>query len=506
MVLCGTLITLGVSVHRYYHEVALSRTANGVGQESEKGMSPLGFHSALGSTNQPSALVRLHGDYQENPFLPMLYMREAALSEFNGKELVLAAEHFNPDVAFGTPAQTFERKEDPRLGFRVPVVHSVYTLTRHDRAFGIDYPVSIKPVKNPKPGRFERAFQVYSLAPAMSLEELLGLPVGDPEWTEEERQHFLVPHSDPRYANLAKEITSGVQDSASRAFALTQYLSKKAIYTLTPEHEVEDGEDPVAPFLFGDLRGYCVHFAHATVYMLRSLGIPSRIATGYLTDLSQARDGHILLRMADRHAWAEVYFAGVGWVPFDTQPEQVESHAELEVDMGLLEELMGMIGPDEDLLPDELVEDEANYKEPVSFPLPSTFQTLVIFLALAMLLLISKYYLRYGWKLYSDKKRLQLCYRALVSTWIDLGFTRHQGETRSEHASRISREISQPSPLRLTPTFLKSVYSTGSINADSSDSFFEGEKDIFSRIPVWKRILAFLNPASLLQCFLIRRW
>ena len=37
-----------------------------------------------------------------------------------------------------------------------------------------------------------------------------------------------------------------------------------------------------AAFLFGNFTGYCVHSAHASVYLWRSLGLPARIGTGYL--------------------------------------------------------------------------------------------------------------------------------------------------------------------------------------------------------------------------------
>jgi len=88
--LCLLVVLISNQVYTHFNASALSRTANGVGQDNKEGLSPLDFHSALGTTNQPSALVRLEGDYSSNPFTPMMYLRESALSEFNGNEFVLA--------------------------------------------------------------------------------------------------------------------------------------------------------------------------------------------------------------------------------------------------------------------------------------------------------------------------------------------------------------------------------------------------------------------------------
>ena len=109
----GALVTLifvilvgGISrqIFFQYYQEALTRGSNGVGfsesSEESVGKSPLGFHSALGSNSQPAGLVRLDGDYSENPFSPMLYLREGALSEYNGTELVEAGKAYDDDLVY----------------------------------------------------------------------------------------------------------------------------------------------------------------------------------------------------------------------------------------------------------------------------------------------------------------------------------------------------------------------------------------------------------------------
>jgi len=492
-------------VFSHYNFIAESRTSNGVGETTQAGLSPLGFHSALGSTNQPSALVRLEGDYSSNPFTPMLYMRESALSEFNGHEMVLADPHFDPDITRTRPEEGFVGKEDVELNSRTPLVQSFYLLTDHDNAFAVDYPLSLTRLKNPNPGRFKATYKAYSMAPAFSLNQLLGHEVGDPRWSDDLRKHYTATHADPRYKELALKLTEGLTDPIEKASTLVAYLSKNAIYTLTPNHDVPDDQDQVAPFLFGDLRGYCVHFAHATVYMARALGIPARIGTGYLTDLSQAKDGHILLRMSDRHAWAEIYVQGFGWIPFDTQPQHVESHAESTVDMKLLEELMGLIGPGEEILPKEVAKDEQGLKTAPKYFIPDASDVLLPFAFVLLLLIFCKLYLRYGWLLPGTQEaRLKRAYLASLSSLYDLGYRRKRGETRNEFQERLNSELNTQT-LSATQELAVINYSRSRVRANLKERL-QKDTESLKAIALHKKLLAALNPASALRHLFLRRW
>src|SRR5712691_7591573 len=101
--------------------------------------------------------------------------------------------------------------------------------------------------------------------------------------------------------------------------ALTSYLQQNYEYTQQLGH-VPPGRDPVDWFLFDVKKGYCEQFATAETLMLRSLGVPARLATGYSTgdynpDLDQS-----IVREHDAHAWVEVWFPNHGWVPIDPSP------------------------------------------------------------------------------------------------------------------------------------------------------------------------------------------
>lgn len=500
LVLVGGIIYLAQRVvYGHFNQIMLARVANGVGMNSNPGVSPLSFQSALGSTNQPAGIVRLEGDYSNNPFSPMMYLRESALSSFNGKEMVFAGRAYDSDLPVTSAVESFSRKEDGELGQRTPLVQSIFLLADHDHAFAVDYPVSIVQLKNPRPNRFKATYRAYSVAPAYAISELSGADVGDPRWTPDVRQHYLAAHPDKRYTDLAAEITKDAATPIDKVFAITNYLSRTAIYTLTPNHDVKPEEDQVAPFLFGDHRGYCVHFAHAIVYMARSLGIPARVGTGYLTDLSQAKDGHILLRMSDRHAWAEVFVSGIGWIPFDVQPDQVESHAETQVDAKLLEELMGILEPGEEILPSDAARDEPGMTEPEPLWIPSPMAVGIAVATLCMALVLIKVALRHGWRVAPTANlKLRWGYISVASFLYDLGIRRDYGETRLEFA----RRIPEADLHTLSSLVVRSAYTKEPrIESATVENAIRLSNSRCAAFPRWRRVVAACNPASILKSF-----
>jgi hypothetical protein len=78
--------------------------------------------------------------------------------------------------------------------------------------------------------------------------------------------------------------------------------------------------DPLASFLFVTKSGYCEYFASAMAVMLRMVGVPSRIATGFQGGYYNDVSGLYVIRASDAHAWVEAWIGGMGWVTFDPTP------------------------------------------------------------------------------------------------------------------------------------------------------------------------------------------
>ena len=111
----------------------------------------------------------------------------------------------------------------------------------------------------------------------------------------------------------------GTEEEINRfdlALEFAQYLSDNYDYTLDPA-PVPDGVDFVDWFISTG-EGYCTYFASAMAQMARCAGIPSRYTEGYaLVNAERGENGEYLLTGEQAHAWAELYFDGVGFVPFD---------------------------------------------------------------------------------------------------------------------------------------------------------------------------------------------
>ncbi len=128
----------------------------------------------------------------------------------------------------------------------------------------------------------------------------------------------------PEIAQRALEITGSAANDYDALVALQGWFRSTAFrYSL--EAPVEDGfdgtgADAVARFL-DEREGYCVHFASAFALMARTLGMPSRIVVGYLpgVNTSATAQGQTIYAVSSGqlHAWPEVHFDGIGWVPFE---------------------------------------------------------------------------------------------------------------------------------------------------------------------------------------------
>lgn len=103
-----------------------------------------------------------------------------------------------------------------------------------------------------------------------------------------------------------------------RLEAIRGHLAGHARYSL--HFRCPEDSSPLADFLFGGGLGHCEHYAAATVLMLRSLRIPSRVAYGYAGGVADPGQRTVAFRDSDFHAWAEILSTDGTWKIFDTTP------------------------------------------------------------------------------------------------------------------------------------------------------------------------------------------
>jgi len=158
-------------------------------------------------------------------------------------------------------------------------------------------------------------YQVTSWVPLVEAGELRQAGTTYPEGI---RGNYLqLPDSLPqRVRDLAERIAAGAVSPYDQAVQIQAYLRQNYAYDLNVGL-APNGADVVDDFLFRTQAGFCSHFATAMAVMLRSQGVPSRVAGGYAMGTFDYEEGFYRVTESESHAWVEVYFPGYGWIEFE---------------------------------------------------------------------------------------------------------------------------------------------------------------------------------------------
>jgi transglutaminase-like putative cysteine protease len=133
----------------------------------------------------------------------------------------------------------------------------------------------------------------------------------------------------PIIAATAKKVVGNAKTDFDKAVALQKWFTGGTFTysTKAPALAGYDGSglNVIVPFL-KEKSGYCVHFATTMAVMARTLGIPSRVAVGFLPGkLTHSGNSGVdvyQVSSSDMHAWPELYFKGAGWVRFEPTPSK----------------------------------------------------------------------------------------------------------------------------------------------------------------------------------------
>jgi len=153
----------------------------------------------------------------------------------------------------------------------------------------------------------------------------------------------------PGLAEYAAAVTAGAQTPYDKALAIETAL-RRLPYTLdvpTPPKERE----LVSWFLFDLRKGYCDYFATAMVVLARLNGIPARLAVGYAAGSYDPYTDRYTVTELDAHSWPEVYFPGLGWIPFEPTPARLvpARTSTAELPFGMTEPDLGLVNLDTSL-------------------------------------------------------------------------------------------------------------------------------------------------------------
>ena len=290
--------------------------------------------------------VRFEG---EPPPQGDLYFRGPVFAEFDGREwrplLPRLATRFPPP-----------RISDPHLvGYGAPVRYEV-TLEPSNRPWLLTLDAATEAPRVPG----------MDVAMTSDLQWVLSQPVVDlvryravshvqfrhgperraavlPDYTQ------LPPGFDPRTIQLAGRLQAenpGASPAALVEAALRLLRTGGYTYTLSPGVY---GENTADQFWFDSKEGFCEHIASAFVVLVRAMGIPARLVTGYQGGEPNNLDGYWIVRQSDAHAWTEVWLEGRGWVRVDptaaVAPGRTGSFQRLVAPRGVLGTAMQTVSP-----------------------------------------------------------------------------------------------------------------------------------------------------------------
>ncbi len=243
-----------------------------------------------------------------------------------------------------------------------------------------------------------KAGETYSVRVSIAQPTVLGLRESGEEYPDWVSERYLdIPENfSPRIIELARQIAGEEPTPYDKAVAITQYLRRTITYAETVP-EPPRGREPLEWFLFDHRAGFCNYYASAQVLMLRSLGVPARLAVGYAEGIWDPEVEVYVVAGKDSHAWPEVYFANIGWVAFEptvSQPvqefpagERVEAQSPQspsEINPEPTFDPLSMVPPPGDPF------DPSALDLPASNPLDSIKPWMVVlFLALVVLALVS---------------------------------------------------------------------------------------------------------------------
>ncbi len=142
----------------------------------------------------------------------------------------------------------------------------------------------------------------------------------------------------PEFSRLSED-----QRAPALVQAVMQHITTgDYIYTLVPGRYGDTTPHLIDEFWFDRRLGFCEHFASAFVFIMRSMGVPARVVTGFQGMDAEPQDGWWIVRGSNAHAWAEYWVPGRGWLRADPTaaiaPERIRSGLALQPAPNALEQ------------------------------------------------------------------------------------------------------------------------------------------------------------------------
>lgn len=315
----------------------LPRLSVGILQKSHgEGLKTTGFSEQvdlgmIGSVKEdPEIVMRVELPDQPGTVRDRLYLRGLAYDHYNGRSWSTGSRHHRSLalIADGTFAVRFGGVRPP-LDFSPPLRQDILLEVLDTSVlfaapfaeyisgeFSVIQADSMTGLHLPYPSSTRIRYSVTSRERAITNEEQLATEL---EYADSIRSRYLqLPGESERLSELTHQVTERAPTPYEKTSAILQHLVSNYRYSL--DSDTTSSSHPIDDFLFTRKTGYCEHYATAMVLMLRSVGIPARLVTGFLATEWNEFGSYYTVRQRDAHAWVEVYFPHSGWITMDPTP------------------------------------------------------------------------------------------------------------------------------------------------------------------------------------------
>ena len=285
----------------------------------------------IGAVKQdPQVVMRVQLPDQPAVGKDRLYLRGVAYDRYNGRSWNNSATHQRTLTATSYGTFLVRPNDPPTASSRSEPVRQDFLLEALDTSvlFAVPFAEQLSGeflgVQADAMGALHLAFpissrirySVTSQARSVSLEEQVALALDYPESVR--LRYLQLPERSEKVSDLAQRIARQAVTPYGQAVAIQRHLLENYRYSL--DVETATLSHPLEEFLFTRKTGYCEHYATAMVNMLRTVGIPARLVTGFLATEWNEYGSYFTVRQRDAHAWVEVYFPRSGWVTMDPTP------------------------------------------------------------------------------------------------------------------------------------------------------------------------------------------
>jgi len=281
-----------------------------------------------------------------------ILLRRSVLSGYNSKQGFYKIEELDERAHPN-------RRPGHQVSFPQPEIEAArmskqeYFLVNIDAAafIGMKEPIVISPYENWDASSFNSAYAVDSLVSDADYWDLLYaadmIERPSPEelgLTEAEYKIYTEYGNDERIRTLAEELTRNYLSYSEKTAVLFNYLKTDGDFRYSLKPGLAPDGDQLGYFLFQSKKGYCSYYAFAFTLLLRSLGIPARVAAGFFVDPQTNVFDYYPVRSDMAHAWVEVAFPGYGWIEYDPTSEKAADGEEYlmssAIDPALFEKLI----------------------------------------------------------------------------------------------------------------------------------------------------------------------